>query len=239
MVNPVPGHGISTPYGRRGPMWTTLGYHTGADFAAPKGTPVVAAVSGTIRHRNYGSAFGPYQFAISPSKGQPFENDEAFYAHVLDRLPDGTEVTAGQVISHVGDLGNTSGPHLHFEMHSAKGRWAGSVMQNPQPMIDWHPAAPQPSHPDVSQWSHGDVYQNKLHPGQQDSDSVRRLQWVLNQWSFRGGVELPITGNYGPQTSSEVAKFQTQICGDAGDGAIGPHQTDRLFVKGGPWNIVR
>jgi hypothetical protein len=94
---------------------------------------------------------------------------------------------------------------------------------------------PQPG----GDWSKGDVYQDKLHPGQEDSDSVRRLQWVLNQWSFKGGVELPITGLYGPQTASEVAKFQTQVCGDAGDGAIGPKQTDALFTKGGPWTIHR
>lgn len=239
MVNPVPGRVITTPYGKRGSMWRACGFHTGVDFAAPMGTTVVAAISGTIRHRNYGNSFGPYQFAISPSENQPFADQEVFYAHVLSRLPDGTEVTAGQTISKVGDLGNTSGPHLHFELHSGKNLWVCSSMQNPQPAIDWQPRQPPPQVPSGSEWSHGDVYQNKLKPGQQDSDSVRRLQWVLNQWSFRGGVNLPITGNYGSQTQSEVAKFQTQICNDAGDGAIGPAQTRRLFEKGGPWRLIQ
>jgi hypothetical protein len=126
-----------------------------------------------------------------------------------------------------------SGPHLHFEFHPhSKNAWGCDVVADPQPVYDLH-------QDHDSQWSHGDVYQAKLVPGQQDSDSVRRLQWVLNQWSFKGGVELPITGNYGPQTASEVAKFQSQVCGDAGDGAIGPKQTDALFAKGGPWRIIR
>jgi peptidoglycan hydrolase-like protein with peptidoglycan-binding domain len=83
------------------------------------------------------------------------------------------------------------------------------------------------------------VFQDRLVPGQDDSDSVRRLQRVLNEWSFVGGQELPITGFYGPDTQHEVALFQEQICGDPPDGAIGPKQTDVLFEKLGPWNIIR
>ena len=227
---------VNPPFGRRGQMWRSCGKHTGDDFPVSAGTRLVAAISGTIRHRNYGSAFGNHQFAISPSKGQPFADGEVFYAHTRTRLPDGTEVRMGDFVAESGAEGNVSGPHLHFEFHPhSKGRWSCAVVADPQPVYDLH----EDHGSGGSQWSHGDVYQDKLRPGQQDSDSVRRLQWVLNQWSFRGGVELPITGNYGSQTQSEVAKFQTQICGDAGDGAIGPRQTDRLFVKGGPWNIIR
>jgi peptidoglycan hydrolase-like protein with peptidoglycan-binding domain len=66
---------------------------------------------------------------------------------------------------------------------------------------------------------------------------VRRLQRTLNEWSFVGGAELPITGNYGQRTQAEVAKFQQQICHDPGDGAIGPRQAARLFEKLGPWQM--
>jgi murein DD-endopeptidase MepM/ murein hydrolase activator NlpD len=226
---------VGTPFGRRGQMWRACGKHTGDDFAVNSGTRLVAAISGTIRHRNYGSAFGNHQFAISPSEGQPFADGEVFYAHTRTRLPDGTEVRMGDFVAESGAEGNVSGPHLHFEFHPhSKNVWNCGVVADPQPVYDLHE-----DHSGDSQWSSGDVYQDKLVPGQQDSDSVRRLQWVLNQWSFKGGVELPITGLYGPQTASEVAKFQTQVCGDAGDGAIGPKQTDALFAKGGPWNIHR
>jgi peptidoglycan hydrolase-like protein with peptidoglycan-binding domain len=105
-------------------------------------------------------------------------------------------------------------------------------MRDPQPLIDWQPDAPS-----GDRWASGDVYLSKLVPGAQDSDSVRRLQRVLNEWSFVGGAELPITGNYGERTKAEVAKFQQQICGDPGDGAIGPRQAARLFEKLGPWQM--
>jgi murein DD-endopeptidase MepM/ murein hydrolase activator NlpD len=111
------------------------------DYAAPKGTAIYAPISGTIRHRNYGSAFGPYQFAISPDANQPFGAGEVFFAHVLSRLPDGTKVRAGDPISKVGDLGNVTGPHLHLEFHSAKNRWSCDVMRDPLPMLQWNPGA--------------------------------------------------------------------------------------------------
>jgi murein DD-endopeptidase MepM/ murein hydrolase activator NlpD len=226
---------VSTPFGISGPRWTACRRHTGDDLPVSSGTRLVAAISGTIRHRNYGSAFGNHQFAISPSEGQPFADGEVFYAHTRTRLPDGTEVRMGDFVAESGAEGNVSGPHLHFEFHPhSKNVWNCDVVADPQPVYDLHE-----DHGHDSQWSSGDVWQDRLVPGQEDSDSVRRLQWVLNQWSFKGGVELPITGLYGPQTASEVAKFQTQVCGDAGDGAIGPRQTDKLFTKGGPWNIHR
>jgi murein DD-endopeptidase MepM/ murein hydrolase activator NlpD len=147
MVTPVPGYKISTGYGIAGKHWKACGTHTGVDFQAPRGTVVVAAIAGTIRHRQYGSAFGPYQFAISPSAGQPFANDEVFYAHVLDRLPDGTEVHVGQAISHVGSLGNATGPHLHFEYHVGKNNWSCGTMRNPAPVIASGSAPPPPPPP--------------------------------------------------------------------------------------------
>ena len=223
MVNPVPGHGISTPYRRRGSHWAACGWHTGADFAAPRGTPVVAAVSGTIRHRNYGSAFGPYQFAISPSPGQPFADQEVFYAHVLSRLPDGTEVTAGQTISQVGDLGNATGPHLHFELHSGKGRWSCAVMLDPQPAID---AAAEP----------GGVYLDRLHYGQRDSDSVKALQAALNGHRLAppGNITLPISGAYLALTDQVVRACQAQhgFGHDApGQSFVGREQAEHLGLR--------
>ena len=111
MANPVPGKSISTPFGKRGKHWSCKktsagGIHTGVDFAAPSGTKIVAPIAGTIRHRNYGSAFGRHQFAISPSKGQPFAKGEVFFAHTRTRLKDGTKVKIGDkvVINADGEL---------------------------------------------------------------------------------------------------------------------------------------
>jgi murein DD-endopeptidase MepM/ murein hydrolase activator NlpD len=231
MVNPVPGRSITTGYGIRGGSWRACGWHTGVDFAAPNGTPVVAAVSGTIRHRSYGSSFGPYQFAISPSDGQPFADQEVFYAHVLSRLPDGTEVTAGQTISKVGALGNATGPHLHFELHARKNLWSCNHMLNPQPAIDWQPSTPPHDPADT-----GPVYLDKLHYGQKDSDSVRALQRALNghRLDAPGNITLPITGNYLGKTDEVVRACQVQhgFGHDApGTSFVGRRQAEHLGLR--------
>lgn len=220
MVNPVPGYRVTTPFGKRGSYWSCDrnsqgGIHTGADWACPRGTPVVAAIAGTIRHRNYGSAFGPYQFAISPSAGQPFADQEVFYAHTLDRLPDGTEVQVGQQVARVGALGNATGNHLHFELHSRKQVWNCGVIMDPQPAIDH---AGGGGTPPSSGWmfpAGHKVYQKYLkvdgHELNQDreSDSIKALQEVLNRHSMPGGKNMPVTGKYWTATDDEVRLCQS------------------------------
>ena len=135
MANPVPGHSVSTAYGKSG-GWS-CGWHTGVDIAAPKGTAVVASIAGQIRHRNYGGDLGNHQFAISPDPGQPFADGEVFYAHTYDRPPDGVYVSIGDLVAHVGVEGNTTGPHLHYEYHpEEKNSWGCNVCANPQPTLD-------------------------------------------------------------------------------------------------------
>jgi hypothetical protein len=240
MVNPVPGYGISSAYGKRGPYWKSCGWHTGCDIGAPKGTPIVAPISGTIRHRNYGSAFGPYQFVISPSQGQPFAAGEVFFAHVLSRLKDGTEVKAGQVISKVGSLGNATGPHLHLEYHAVKQQWNCQVMRNPQPVIDWQPTGTKPpptggggsAYPTPTSKK---VYLSKLKYGQKDSDSVWYLQDALNKHSLPapGNFTIdPKTGGYFTQTDTQVRTCQEAhgfTIGGKSDDSVGPSQAAHLF----------
>ena len=216
MVWPVKGYGINKAYGIKGQYWKACGWHTGADIAAPKGTPILAPISGTIRHRNYGSSFGPYQFVISPSAGQPFANEEVFFAHCLDRLPDGTEVKYGQRISRVGAFGTTTGPHLHIERHLVKGQWNCGVMLNPQPILDWQPtSAPPPS----SGWKYPSgtkVYEKYLkwkgHEQNSDKKSVSIGAWqdMLNRHKLVGGANLPITEAWHEMTASETQKCQAQ-----------------------------
>lgn len=80
--------------------------------------------------------------------------------------------------------------------------------------------------------SNGKVYLSKLTYGQNDSDSVARLQDVLNGISLIGGKELPTTGNYGTQTKAEVSKWQVQKATDKSvtDGVLVTEaQADQLF----------
>lgn len=140
-MQPVPGYPISTPYGRRGPYWGCNedaqgnGIHTGADYAAPAGTKVVAARPGTATHVNYGSAFGSHQLAIRCSDGT-----EDFYAHMTSRAAHGTQVEAGEKLGEVGAEGNVTGAHLHFERHKWPG-WSCSICVDPAPSINYQPAS--------------------------------------------------------------------------------------------------
>lgn len=157
---PVPAsHPITTAYGKRGSYWSCSensagdGIHTGADMACPTGTALYAAIDGQIRHRNYGSAFGNHQFAISPDPGQPWADGEVFYAHARKRLADGVYVQAGDWVGEAGAEGNVSGPHLHIELHpNTKGSWSCSVHADPQPVLDWQPTS-TPGGSDMTVWT--------------------------------------------------------------------------------------
>jgi hypothetical protein len=93
-----------------------------------------------------------------------------------------------------------------------------------------------------SDWSSGDVYLDKLRYGQRDSDSVRRLQYTLNETSIPapGNVTLPITGNYLDQTDEVVRAWQLMI-GDTPDPAgasfLGPKQAAALFPAS--YNLIQ
>jgi murein DD-endopeptidase MepM/ murein hydrolase activator NlpD len=110
--------------------------HRAMDILAPRGTPVVAAVDGTIRKLFRSGAGGVtiYQFDRE-------ENRVYYYAH-LDRyaedVAEGLVVEQGRVIGYVGTTGNTRGtPHLHFsieELPPSKEWWKGRPL-NPYPIL--------------------------------------------------------------------------------------------------------
>jgi len=122
---PIPGFTkITSPYGPR-----TGGFHTGTDFAGRNaagdlcyGYPVVAANSGTvIAVRNLGSkSYGRY-IIIDHGGGC-----KTLYAHLSkSTVKEGDTVTRGQEIGKAGSTGNSTGPHLHFEL------WLENVRVNP------------------------------------------------------------------------------------------------------------
>ena len=111
--------------------------HGAIDILAPRGTPVVAAVDGTIRKLFNSKAGGItiYQFDVS-------EERVYYYAH-LDRYADGLRegqfVKQGEVIGYVGTTGNAPAgtPHLHFaiEVLTAEKRWWKGTPINPFPLL--------------------------------------------------------------------------------------------------------
>ncbi len=206
-----------------------LGVHTGADFPAPLGFRLVASIAGEIRHRRYGAAFGQHQFAISPDHDQPFGDGEVFYAHTRTRLPEGTRVEIGDFVAEVGDEGNVTGPHLHYEYHpDTKNVWNCSVHADPQPTIR-HGRGPYVTK---------DIVTDKLgfagpDGGEHPSDTVRELQERLNRIPLQGGTTLPVTGRYGPLTDAEVRKWQQQVHGEQpmapGRSFLTPTQRTKMF----------
>ncbi|MBC7271453.1 MAG: M23 family metallopeptidase [Streptomyces sp.] len=110
---PTSSYTITSTYGQAGAMWSS-GYHTGLDFAAPTGTLIKAVHSGTITQAGWDGSYG-YKTVLTLDDGT-----ELWYAHQSSiNVSVGQKVTTGDVIGRVGATGNVTGPHLHFEVHTA------------------------------------------------------------------------------------------------------------------------
>ncbi|MBX3570566.1 MAG: M23 family metallopeptidase [Rhizobiaceae bacterium] len=114
MVTPVNGVMTSTFGPRLHPILKTVRVHKGVDWAAPTGTPIMAAFDGTIAFHGDGQGYGNV-VRISHPGGR-----ETRYAHMsrfAAGLTDGQAVKAGDVIGYIGTTGLSTGPHLHFELY--------------------------------------------------------------------------------------------------------------------------
>ncbi|MFF7814396.1 LysM peptidoglycan-binding domain-containing M23 family metallopeptidase [Streptomyces roseolus] len=111
-VAPVTG-GVSTPYRASGSMWSS-GYHTGADFIASSGTTVRAVGAGTVVSAGWSGAYGN-EVVIQHADGNYSQ-----YAHLSSlAVSAGQSVSGGQQIGLSGSTGNSTGPHLHFEIRTS------------------------------------------------------------------------------------------------------------------------
>jgi murein DD-endopeptidase MepM/ murein hydrolase activator NlpD len=102
--------------------------HFGVDIAAPIGTPVYAATSGVVQRAGAATGFGLAVYIRG--------NDGAItvYGHVNEYYVSvGERVSAGEQIAEVGNRGQSTGPHLHFEVHPSGGLYSGQV--NPVPWL--------------------------------------------------------------------------------------------------------
>ncbi|MGW8885137.1 peptidoglycan DD-metalloendopeptidase family protein [Streptomyces sp. NPDC055749] len=109
---PVSQHGLSAYYGQAGVNWMSV--HTGVDFPVSYGSSVMAATDGTVRTQ-WNSAYGNMAIVTSP------DGTETWYCHLSSTRIRSGSVKAGDVIAYSGNSGNSTGPHLHFEVRPGGG----------------------------------------------------------------------------------------------------------------------
>ncbi len=99
---------------RRHPLLNAVRMHTGIDYAAPIGTPILAAGNGIIEEQGHKGQNGNYS-RIRHANGY-----QTTYSHMTGRWPPdvrpGSKVRQGQIIGYLGTTGLSTGPHLHFEI---------------------------------------------------------------------------------------------------------------------------
>jgi len=118
LIKPISGT-ITSRFGVRSSI--RVSKHTGLDIAAPKGTSIKAAASGTVIYAGYKGSYGNL-VVISHGNGV-----QTYYGHCSTLcVSAGDTVSQGAVIAKVGSTGNSTGPHLHLEVR------VNGVALNPQ-----------------------------------------------------------------------------------------------------------
>lgn len=182
---------LTAEFGTAGPLWSS-GVHTGLDFAAPTGTPVVAVGPGTVTVEHPGWAGNLVR--VDHGGGV-----ETLYAHLsaVD-VVDGQTVRPGDQVGRVGDRGNSSGPHLHLEV-----RLDGTAY-SPALVLDL-PEAPRPTYPN------GEMPAESLCPATSDGyqllrcDAAVAYRLMAAAYAEQVGEELCITDSYRSREGQERA----------------------------------
>jgi murein DD-endopeptidase MepM/ murein hydrolase activator NlpD len=105
---------VASGFGSRiDPVYKTVKFHAGLDFASPQGTPIYATADGRVTTAgNRGNGYGNY---VEINHGYSYET---LYGHMVRvKVRVGQIVKRGEVIGWVGSTGKSTGPHLHYEVH--------------------------------------------------------------------------------------------------------------------------
>lgn len=111
-------------------------FHSGTDLGAPMGTPVLAAYSGRVTVADFLGGYGLAVVLEHPDPAQPNQaNRQTLYAHLSELfVQPGEWIEQGAVIGRVGSTGNSTGPHLHFEIRELSP--SGWVAINPSVTLE-------------------------------------------------------------------------------------------------------
>ncbi|HWD12318.1 M23 family metallopeptidase [Pseudochrobactrum sp. sp1633] len=111
---PVPNGVFGSPFGgRRHPILGYVRMHTGVDWRAPRGSPILAAGNGVVEKAGWANGYGN-QTIIRHGNGY-----QSSYNHqnaIASGITPGARVRQGQLIGYVGSTGLSTGPHLHYEV---------------------------------------------------------------------------------------------------------------------------
>ena len=114
MKTPINGARLSSSFGmRKHPIQGFNKMHTGTDFAAPMGTPIMASGSGTITRAKWCGGGGN---CIKIKHNSTYETVYAHMKSFAAGMKVGKKVRQGQIIGYVGSTGMSTGPHLHYEV---------------------------------------------------------------------------------------------------------------------------
>ncbi|WP_313892523.1 peptidoglycan DD-metalloendopeptidase family protein [Psychrobacillus sp.] len=122
---------FTSGYGyRKHPIYGTGLMHYGIDFANSIGTPVISAADGVVSYASPLSTYGNVVMVTHSIDGKILTS---LYAHLSSiKVSVGQEVSKGQIIAAMGNTGNSTGPHLHFEIHV--GNWEGMAKNSVNPL---------------------------------------------------------------------------------------------------------
>lgn len=129
-TRPASGRFTSGYGSRTHPIHGVVKTHYGIDIANSTGTPVVSAADGVVSYASPLSTYGNVIMVTHSIDGQIFTS---LYAHLSSiKVSKGQVVSKGQIIGGIGTTGNSTGPHLHFEIHL--GNWEGMAKNSVNPL---------------------------------------------------------------------------------------------------------
>lgn len=206
---------LTSPFGYRTHPITgqRLSYHQGVDIAQQGNVPIYAAAAGTVTRVGRLGTYGNVVMIVHNINGKTYETN---YAHLKSyQVKVGQKVKQGQQIAYMGNTGNSTGQHLHFEIHV--GRWATGQPNAVDPLkyITLVPAL-----------------------GAIGSD-VEEVQHLLNAH----GYSVTVDGHFGADSDKALKDFQRSNGLDA-DGKAGPatmielkKELDNVQVSSAPAEI--
>ena len=114
LKTPLDGARLSSSFGmRKHPISGYNKMHKGVDFAAPKGTPIYAGGNGVIEYLGNNGGYGKY---IRIRHNNEYKTAYAHLSGFKKGISKGIRVNQGDIIGFVGSTGNSTGPHLHYEI---------------------------------------------------------------------------------------------------------------------------